>query len=296
MIDFAKKFSDEIIKEFSIFQVKDGSLERFNPDNDDEISGKLTLKIRVNLDELVVGTNDSLSIIENCNGDVSLLIAIHCPYTDFVDSSKPLKLKLGFFEYEFDLYIPQGTLKNSFTLNASIFYSGTEIIGKNEYQYWPSISLLALGNKWFKTWSFETFKLPMFKVAKFNGSGLRLVTLNFDNVIDQLHLNFEEIDYVVLIDLKCLGKDFENDNYVISCVIYEYLEYLFFKPDLAENLILNFYDENTLGKNMFNLMESYFIFKFKNKEMCNLENVNSLRMNKLEFKNQIFNYIENVVK
>ena len=44
MIDFAKKFSDEIIKEFSIFQVKDGSLERFNPDNDDEISGELTLK------------------------------------------------------------------------------------------------------------------------------------------------------------------------------------------------------------------------------------------------------------
>ena len=153
------------------------------------------------------------------------------------------------------------------------------------------MSLLPVNHKFSKPWNFENKDIPFFNVSKIKGNGIKLVTLNLNNVEDSLNCDLEDIESFAVIDSACVGDQNTNDKYIISSVLYEYIEYLFFKPDLAETLIRESFEENSVGKNMKLYLES-----FLTSDKFSIEHIVALRLDLIGFKKIVYKYIENILK
>jgi hypothetical protein len=292
MIDFAKKFPENIVRDFNLLIYKNNDWIRFNPDSNEDFYIDLKLKIVVEIDSDLLSSDHSRQIIKKCNNNVSIVVNAQCRNTDFNHSSVSSLISPETNKYEFELEIIRGSISKDFNLSVSIFYSGQDYL--SEDFYWPSISLMS--ELFTKTWRFENFNNPIFNVVKNPGDGLRLVTLNLNNILEILENDVEDLDYYALIDTSCVGEDVRQEKFVIASIIYEYIEFIVFKPELAENLISGFFEENSLGNNMKLFMSEFMSSEFSSRDGFSINNVMKLRSDLVHFKSIVYKYIKEILR
>lgn len=292
MIDFAKKFPENFVRDFNLLIYKNNDWIRFNPDSNEDFYIDLKLKIVVEIDSDLLSSDHSRQIIKKCNNNVSIVVNAQCRNTDFNHSSGSSLISPETNKYEFELEIIRGSISKDFNLSVSIFYSGQDYL--SEDFYWPSISLMS--ELFTKTWRFENFNNPIFNVVKNPGDGLRLVSLNLNNILEILENDVEDLDYYALIDTSCVGEDVRQEKFVIASIIYEYIEFIVFKPELAENLISGFFEENSLGNNMKLFMSEFMSSEFSSRDGFSINNVMKLRSDLVHFKSIVYKYIKEILR
>lgn len=292
MIDFAKKFPENFVRNFDLLIYKNNDWIRFNPDSNEDFYIDLKLKIVVEIDSDLLSSDHSRQIIKKCNNNVSIVVNAQCRNTDFNHSSVSSLISTETNKYEFELEIIRGSISKDFNLSVSIFYSGQDYLPEDFY--WPSISLLS--ESFTKTWRFENFNNPIFNVVKNPGDGLRLVSLNLNNILEILENDVEDLDYYALIDTSCVGEDVRQEKFVIASIIYEYIEFIVFKPELAENLISGFFEENSLGNNMKLFMSEFMSSEFTSRDSFSINNVMKLRSDLVHFKSIVYKYIKGILR
>jgi len=84
MIDFAKKFPENIVRDFNLLIYKNNDWIRFNPDSNEDFYIDLKLKIVVEIDSDLLSSDHSRQIIKKCNNNVSIVVNAQCRNTDFL--------------------------------------------------------------------------------------------------------------------------------------------------------------------------------------------------------------------
>ena len=292
MIDFAKKFPENLVSDFNLLIYKNNDWIRFNPDSNEDFFSDLKLKVVVEIDAAILSSDHSQQIIKKCNNDVSIVVNAQCRNTDFHHSSDSSFISIDTNKYEFELEIIRGSISKDFNISVSIFYSGRDYL--SEDFYWPSISLMS--QLYTKTWRFENFNNPIFNVVKNPGVGLKLVALNLNNILEILENDVEDLDYYAVIDTSCVGEDLRQEKFVIASIIYEYIEFILFKPELAENLISGSFEENSLGNNMKIFMSEFMSSEFSSRDGFSINNVMKFRSDLLHFKSIVYKYIKEILR
>lgn len=291
MIDLAKKFSDSIIENTKLsYRNERGDYVNFVPDDDNVFVRNIEFRIEVwlNLEEL--NTNENLVICDGCDGDLSMVITAFCNYTNYTDSSSPQVLNFRHREYVFDFLLKSGSVLRDFSLNLTVFYSGKLIL--QQYNYWPGISLL---KKNIGAWNFSQLATRMFKVARTKGKGTKLVNLCLDNVFSILDSDFEDVEYFAVIDVNCFDENVNSEKYIMCRILYEYIEFLVFKNDLAEKLITGVFDSDSIGKNMQLFLESFMNRDGNNQGNFSLMNIEKFRSDLMFFKREVGQFILKVI-
>jgi hypothetical protein len=291
MIDLAKKLSDSIIDNTKLsYRNERGDYVNFVPDDDSVFARNIQFRLEVWLDLEELNTQDNMAICQGCDGDVSMVVAAFCNHTNFTDSSSPQVLDFRQREYIFDFYLKSGSVFRDFSLNLMVFYSGKSILQK--FNYWPGISLL---KKNIGAWNFSQLATRMFKVARTKGKGTKLVNLCLDNVFSLLDCDFEDVEYFAVIDVNCFDENMNSEKYIMCRVLYEYIEFLVFKNDLAEKLISGIFDSDSVGKNMQLFLESFMNRDGNNPSNFSLINIEKFRSDLMFFKREVDQFILKVI-
>lgn len=292
MIDLAKKFRENLIDDFTVSVINSNGIVDFNPESDDDFLKDLSLLFTVNLNIDELNSEESKSILKNCNNDVSIIINAQCRNTDFNQSTTPLLIRSNCIDYEFELLIVGGCVSRDFNLSVSIFYSGSNDL--SQFYYWPSISLLSSVRA--KTWHFENYNNPIFNVVKNPSDGVKLVSLNLNNIMDILECDVEDIGYYAVIDTTCIIEKSRNEKFLIASILYEYIEFIVFKPELAETLISGVFESNSIGRNMQLFMTEFMSAEFSLRNNFTLENIVMFRNDLINFKGIVYKYIKEILK